>query len=46
MLKWVEPLIWSVCRVLAFVLQLAGLTGILAFILIGLWALAGRIDQI
>jgi hypothetical protein len=45
MLKWVEPFIWGVCRVLAFILQLAGCTGVLLFILIGIWALAGRIDQ-
>lgn len=45
MLRWVEPFIWGVCRVLAFVLQLAGLTGVLVFILIGLWALAGHINE-
>ena len=45
MLKWVEPFMWWFCQVLAFVLQLAGCTGILLSILIGIWALAGRIDQ-
>lgn len=45
MFKWVEPFIWGVLRVLAFVLQLAGLTGILIFILIGLWAMAGYINR-
>ena len=45
MLKWIIPFMWWFCRVLAFVLQLVGLTGILLFILIGVWALAGRIDR-
>jgi hypothetical protein len=45
MLKWVEPFIWRALRVLSFVLQLVGCTGVLLFILIGLWMLAGRIDQ-
>lgn len=45
MLKWVTPFMWWFCRVLAFVLQLVGCTGILLFILIGIWALAGHIDQ-
>ena len=30
---------------LSFVLQLVGCTGILLVIVIGVWALAGRIDQ-
>jgi hypothetical protein len=45
MLKWVEPFIWGALRVLAFALQLVGCTGILLFILVGLWVLAGNIDQ-
>ena len=45
MLKWVIPFMWGVCRVLAFVLQLVGCIGILLFILIGVWTLAGHIDQ-
>lgn len=45
MLKWVEPFIWWLCRALAFVLQLIGCTGILFFILVGVWVLAERINQ-
>lgn len=45
MLKWVEPFMWWFCRAMAFTLQLVGCTGILLFILISIWALAGRIDQ-
>jgi hypothetical protein len=30
---------------MSFVLQLVGCTGILLFILIGVWAMAGHIDQ-
>lgn len=36
--------IWTVCRWLSLALQLIGLTGIVLFILIGLWMLAGRIE--
>lgn len=42
MLKWVEPFMWGLCRVLAFVLQLVGVIGILVFILIGLWVWVER----
>lgn len=45
MLKWVESFMWWLCRALAFVLQLVGCTGILLFILIGVWALVGYADR-
>ena len=45
MLKWVEPFMWGVCRVLAFILQLVGCAGIMLFVLIGLWALTDYINQ-
>lgn len=45
MLKWVEPFIWGMCRALSFVLQVTGCAGVLLIILIGIRALAGRIDQ-
>lgn len=45
MLKWVVPFVWGALRVLAFVLQLVGFVTLLACILIGVWVLAGHIDQ-
>lgn len=45
MFKWVISFMWWFCRALAFVLQLVGCIGILLFILIGIRALASRIDQ-
>ena len=43
MFHWVAPFMWMMCRVIAFVLQFIGFTGILVFSLIGIWWLAGRI---
>ena len=42
MMRWVETALWAGCRILGYGLQLVGFTGILAFCIYGIWALAGR----
>ena len=41
---WVEKLMWLICRMLADVMQLAGLIGLLGVAVIGLAALAERMN--
>lgn len=45
MFKWIDSAIWAAARLLGYGMQLVGLTGILFFIIMGLWALAGRIER-
>jgi len=45
-MKWLITVMDLACRTLALLLQLAGLSGVVLAVLIGLWALAGRIQRI
>lgn len=45
MMRWVSDVMWFICRALAWVLQLAGVAGLLLAAMVGLWALAGRINE-
>lgn len=46
MLVWVIPAMWELTRMLAFILQLVGLLGLLAFASIGLNAIADKILEV
>lgn len=43
MLAWVIPAMWELTRMLAFIFQLIGLLGLMAFCFIGLIAFADKI---
>lgn len=40
MMKWVTPMMWGFYRLVAYVLQLVGLTGLLIAALVGVYMLA------
>jgi hypothetical protein len=42
MMHWVYSFMWDICRALAWALQMAGLLGLIALFLLGVWTLATR----
>lgn len=46
MMQWVEPFMWALCRVLAYVLQLVGLLGLMGFALIGLVNITDKLSEV
>lgn len=46
MMRWVSDLMWTICRALAWALQLAGVLGILTAAALGLRALVRRIESL
>lgn len=45
MFKWLEIALWGALRAVAWILQFVGFAGILFFMIMGVWALAGRLDR-
>lgn len=44
MMRFLTPMLWGWCRAVAWALQLAGFTAILAAVILLIWRLAGRIE--
>ena len=46
MMLWVEPMMWALCRMLAFTMQLVGLLGLMGYALIGLMYITDKILEV
>lgn len=45
MMLWFEPFMWTLCRALAFVFQLIGVTGLTAFVMVAACAAVERLAE-